>query len=385
MDAVHRGLPADEARKILRERVWAQVEERFSPGTRRVFIAPDGMLAEIPWCALPGRTDERFLLDEYVLGLLPYGAYLADRGEVSESPPGAADRGRTVDERRAASDGAWLLVGNVDYDRRTGVTRRDAPASDQRPFHWEPLPYTRVELDDVAESLPEAANRVRVEGAEATTDRVLQELAKCRFAHIATHAFFADPRIQAELGVDRDPARHAVVRRHPLLLNGIAFAGANLGPSRDPLGVPTDDGGVLTGNIIAHLPLAHLELVVLSGCETGAGAASGDGAVGLQRAFHLAGARNVVSTLWRVDDRSTAVLMKLFYHFRHDEHLGSLEALRQAQLAVLRDPDQAESLAALRGPDFRKAARKLVASEPRSGRLAERVWAGFAHSGPGID
>jgi CHAT domain-containing protein/Flp pilus assembly protein TadD len=89
------------------------------------------------------------------------------------------------------------------------------------------------------------------------------------------------------------------------------------------------------------------QLVVLSACETGlaSGALSdvpaGDDWVGLSRAFLTAGASAVMATLWRVDDRSAAEFTKRFYRGLRDERTPQ-EALREAQLALLRDPATAD-------------------------------------------
>ena len=73
------------------------------------------------------------------------------------------------------------------------------------------------------------------------------------------------------------------------------------------------------------------DLIVLSACETGLGKVdSGDDVVGLTRGFLYAGARSIVSSLWSVEDRATAELMKAFYEGLRGT--GKREALRQAQL-----------------------------------------------------
>jgi CHAT domain-containing protein len=78
----------------------------------------------------------------------------------------------------------------------------------------------------------------------------------------------------------------------------------------------------------------HARLVVLSGCETGLGRLSrGDDLVGLQRAFLYAGTPTVVTTLWKVDDRASFVLMRRFYDALASQ--GPAEALRRAQRASL--------------------------------------------------
>ena len=85
-------------------------------------------------------------------------------------------------------------------------------------------------------------------------------------------------------------------------------------------------------------------LVVLSGCETGLGKLStGDELVGLTRAFIYAGTPSVMASLWKVDDASTAQLMSNFY--RNLKTMTKVEALRQAQLALIRGSGQSELLA----------------------------------------
>ena len=116
------------------------------------------------------------------------------------------------------------------------------------------------------------------------------------------------------------------------MLSGLALAGANRNPESSTDVLQLDDG-ILTALEVAELDLGGTELVVLSACETGLGrAAGGEGLLGLQRAFQVAGARTVVASLWKVDDEATQQLMSEFYSNLWQKHLSPLEALRQAQL-----------------------------------------------------
>jgi CHAT domain-containing protein len=85
-------------------------------------------------------------------------------------------------------------------------------------------------------------------------------------------------------------------------------------------------------------------LVVLSGCDTALGKLStGDELVGLTRAFIYAGTPSVVASLWSVDDSSTAHLMASFY--RNLKTMSKVEALRQAQLELIRGEGRSDMLA----------------------------------------
>jgi CHAT domain-containing protein len=119
---------------------------------------------------------------------------------------------------------------------------------------------------------------------------------------------------------------------HPGLLSGLVLAGANLPTS------PNEDNGILTALEVSSLDLSHVELVSLSACETGLGqTAGGEGLLGMQRAFQVAGARTTVATLWKVSDDASRNLMVEFYENLWEKKMSRVEALRQAQLQMLRE------------------------------------------------
>ena len=121
---------------------------------------------------------------------------------------------------------------------------------------------------------------------------------------------------------------------NPLLRSGLALAGANRLRSGQ-------DDGVLTALEVAGLDLAGTELAVLSACETGVGAVqNGEGVYGLRRALVLAGVRTQIASLWKVDDAATKDLM-IDYYRRLQAGAGRSQALREAQLAMLKSPTRA--------------------------------------------
>jgi CHAT domain-containing protein len=116
----------------------------------------------------------------------------------------------------------------------------------------------------------------------------------------------------------------------PGLLSGLVLAGANAEPE------PGRDNGLLTAEEVTYLKLSGCELVVLSACETGLGRPEGgEGMMGLRRSFRQAGARSVISSLWKVRDAETSELMTRLYENLWLKKMGNLEALREAQIWML--------------------------------------------------
>jgi CHAT domain-containing protein len=261
---------------------------------------------------------------------------------------------------------------------------RDPAGGSRRGLRY--LPGTLAELRRIGAEARAAlkVEPVALQGKEAGVAALLERLPQARYAHVATHGFFADAKIRSVLQVDERHflrtglERAAAGARNPLVLSGLMLAGAN----RADAGA---DRGILTAEGIVGLNLEGMELAVLSACETGLGeVAGGEGVLGLVRAFHVAGARNVVASLWRVDDDATAALMARFYHRLWAQKQPPLEALRQAQLEVYRNPGRIAEWAQ-RGIDVAEA--PLPKPPERPAKPGERArtgqWAAFVLSGAG--
>jgi CHAT domain-containing protein len=177
-------------------------------------------------------------------------------------------------------------------------------------------------------------------GSNATESAVKKTVGGRRIVHLATHAFFlgadcetAPANTRAVGGLAGVPARSAMAVDNPLLLSGLALAGANTRTGT----LPSKDDGILTAEEVAGLNLQGTEWAVLSACDTGVGTIrAGEGVLGLRRAFEIAGARTVIMSLWSVEDQATGAWMRMLYEGRLKEGLNTPASVQYASLSILR-------------------------------------------------
>ncbi|HZT80652.1 MAG TPA: CHAT domain-containing protein [Gemmataceae bacterium] len=306
-------------------------------------------------------------------------------GLVEELAVGTVTSGRQALEMFTAkpsrAPAGMLALGGIDCE--SGPKK---PVPDKAGPAFPPLPGTLLEAQAVAglyrKAFPDARADV-LSGADATKARLKRDLARGpRVVHVAGHGFFAPPTTVSALragGTGDGLPAGAPANFSPLLLSGLVMAGGARAPA-------AADDSILTAEEVTSLDLRGCELVVLSACETGLGeAAGGEGVLGLQRAFHAAGARTLVTSLWKVDDAATSVLMEEFYTNLWRKKLSKLEALRQAQLSVLKEPKRVEKRRKELGDELSRRGLKLGVAKPvargEKGRSHPALWAAFLLSG----
>ena len=176
------------------------------------------------------------------------------------------------------SESTVLAVGGVPYDHsnltQSAVTRGYSSTALSN------LPGSREEALAAAAAFPSRSRTLLL--GDSATESAFKKESNHRVIHLAVHA----------IANETQPERAALV-----LLSDPAH----------------DEDGFLQASEIVQLPL-NADLVVLSACDTAVGPLEGqEGISTLSRAFLLAGARTVVSTLWSVQDETTLYLMKTFY------------------------------------------------------------------------
>jgi len=177
------------------------------------------------------------------------------------------------------------------------------------------LPGTRTEVDSIQSMLEMSGwECTNLTGTRASEDAI-SVARNPRLLHLATHGYFAEDDSQGSDTTSDDENRgFYVVDMDSYAKSCLFFSGA-----QNTLFYAYDyqegnGDGILTAWEIMEMELDSTELVVLSACESGLGDVyDSEGVYGLRRAFHLAGAKRVMISLWAVDDQATQLLMREFY------------------------------------------------------------------------
>ncbi|MFQ5638413.1 MAG: CHAT domain-containing protein [bacterium] len=183
-------------------------------------------------------------------------------------------------------------------------------SSGNKPERFSPLLYSEREAEEISKVY---TNTTVFKGDQATKSRYLPEAAKYQVLHFATHAF-------VDTVFD-------------------AFSGVVL-----PVSADSTDDGLLMGYEISDLNL-NCDLVTLSACETGQGKlVAGEGILGLPRLFFSAGAKSVLMTMWKANDKFASELMPQFYDYHLNKKLSKADALTKVKRTILKkyEPESEE-------------------------------------------
>jgi len=253
------------------------VRDSLPPKGSHLTIVPQGLLFQLSFAALQD-AQGHYLVENYALNYAPSLGVLQLTGE----------RKHLLGQRQPR----YLIVADPQ-------TATDSSAGSELP----PLPGARQEARNLVRLLPQGETTVLM-GSDASKQSLREQLVGKTVLHLATHAIVSDDQPFDSF---------------------LALSSGRNSPPAD---------GRLTMQEIYGMDL-QTDLVVLSACSTARGKVSGDGMVGLTRAFFYGGAPSVMATMWDVADEPTSQLMSNFYSALQQDHDKS-RALRTAQLRLMR-------------------------------------------------
>ena len=287
----------------------AQIEDK------RLLIVGEGILQYLPFAALPepgrkatGKDQPSPLMAAHEIITIPSASVVAllrrettAREQAPKTLAVLADPVFSANDPRVAQQNKKATAAPQESMPSDAV--RSATDLGLRDFVR--LRFSRTEAESIARLAPGAQTLKALDFA-ASRDNVLNtDLGQYRILHFATHSLLNN--------------------EHPEL-SGVVLSLV------DQSGRPQN--GFLRLYDIYNLRLGS-DLVVLSACQTALGRdVSGEGLIGLTRGFLYAGARRVVASLWQIDDRTSAELMRQFYEGMLVRGDRPAAALRSAQLAM---------------------------------------------------
>ncbi len=287
-------------------------------GIRRIYFSPSGVFCKINPLNFYNAQTKRYVGEELdIQTVLSTAYYKSEKSPENTSENTASLFGYPDFDFDLKSNSATSSINNV--ASRYGLT------------HLSKLPGTKLEVEEAKQILEKNKWQVNLFVNEKASEQNLRGVLSPKILHIATHGYFlSDVKTDDKLFLGFENSR---LKYNPNLRSGLLLAG--VGPAtNDSLNTNSENDGVLTAKEAELLNLSNTQLVVLSACQTGLGAEMGsEGVAGLQRAFTIAGARNIIMSLWPVDDNATQLLMTEFYkNFSESNRIET--AFQMAQTAV---------------------------------------------------
>ncbi|MEQ1638642.1 MAG: tetratricopeptide repeat protein [Methylococcales bacterium] len=310
----------------LYERLWAPLPA-FVHDSASVYLVPDGPLHLLPFKALQDKNEQYLGVKQNLLTL-------------------SSARDLVLAPDNAPSSNATIFAA-PDFGKAEGSTtnKKSNRGIELSHIYFNDLPATLDEGKQIAALISQKQNAkpprlfLHREANEAEVNAVHSP----QILHLATHGFFledqkTDDKAQANSFISLGES-HLPYRENPLVRSGLALADANLGiKGKQRLQATDNNDGILTALEVLNLDLQGTDLVTLSACETGVGdIKTGEGVYSLNRAFQEAGAKAVLSTLWKVKDQPTGIFMQKFYS-RYLNGTPPQQALQATQQEFIQDP-----------------------------------------------
>jgi CHAT domain-containing protein len=282
-------------------------------GNKRLIVVAEGALQYVPFAALPAPGSDAksrtLLLETNEIVVEPsFSALIAIRNSIAQH---ASSRTKLVaviaDPVLSRNDDR---VQSQPLAPSTALAAADpqTPEILTRSGELTRLAHAAEEADAISAVAPWGSTMV-AKGFDASRETAMSpNIGQYQIVHFATHGFLDS--------------------EHPEL-SGVVLTMV------DRNGVTTN--GLMPLHDIYSLDLSA-ELTVLSACQTALGKdIKGEGLVGLTHAFMSAGSKSVVASLWKVDDRATAVLMADFYQSMLQQGMSPAASLTAAKLKMMRD------------------------------------------------
>jgi CHAT domain-containing protein len=319
----------DSSGNALYRLTWKPLEKYLS-GVHTVYYAPAGLLHRIAFQALPVDAS-RLLIDRYSLNQVLSTRSVALPATAAQKPLAIniwGDINYDLKKDNPNHQSYQIAQRGLDaglYGNAGTTQHRDTAGL--YAFKWPELSGTRTEMNGIKDIFMNAGIAVITAADSLATEDAFRSLdgKGPPLLHIATHGFFwpANSKFNNSFTLQQDP----------MFRSGLLLAGANeIWTAKKP--AAGKDDGVLTSYEIAQLDLSNTELVVLSACETALGdLQDNEGVIGLQRAFKIAGVKQMVLSLWKVPDKETVELMTMFYK-NLISGLSPATSLRAAQLKM---------------------------------------------------
>jgi len=294
-----RGFKAINGGKRLFKILLGPFAEQLEKNIKKIIIVPDGNLHFLPFETLIQEDNTRFLIQDYEISYAPSASALANVLERKYLKERSKDLLIVSNPGQRKPNKVYSFVRSF----LKSLSLKKNQESDEIIYDFPNLPYAEREAKAIARFFDEDKKLLLTRNAAEERGFKKLDLSEFKILHFATHG---------------------VINSEEWWRSALIFL-----PDKD-----LQEDGSLQPREIYDLKLDS-DLVVLSACQTAKGRLEkGEGVMGLVNAFINTGSKSVISSLWNINDRSTAQFMKYFYGHLI-EGKSKAQALRQAKLKMI--------------------------------------------------